>query len=84
MKNPRTFRVGRLFHQLMKPLSIPIDRLDLLVERLSVSGFIQTFPGESPENPIDGVLRYSETVKMTSKQNRSELFKIVRGLKETP
>lgn len=71
----RTFRLDRLYHQLLKPKGIELEKLPLLVTKLYESGFIELYHDFGDDE------RYSETEKLTSRNNRDELFKIIEGLK---
>ncbi|HZX13686.1 MAG TPA: hypothetical protein VFF49_04725 [Thermodesulfobacteriota bacterium] len=74
MKPVRTFRTDRLYHQFLKPKSISLEKLPLLVTKLSEAQFI-----ELHHNFGDGE-RYSETEKLTGRKHRDELFKILQSL----
>jgi hypothetical protein len=67
----RTFRLDRLYFQFLKPKGLPIEDLQILSGLLVEAGFI---------NMEDDLERYSETEKLTSRQHRDELFKIIQGL----
>ena len=71
----RTFRLDRLYHQFLKPKSIKLEKLPLFVTKLYESGFIDLYHNFGDDE------RYSETEKLTSRNNRDELFKIIEGLK---
>lgn len=71
----RTFRLDRLYHQLLKPKGIELEKLPLFVTKLYESGFIELYHHFGDDE------RYSETEKLTSRNNRDELFKIIEGLK---
>jgi len=66
----RTFRLDKLYHQFLKPKGVNLLYLDVLATQLHLQGFIQ----------ITGD-RYTETEKLTSRQHRDELFKIIEGMK---
>lgn len=72
----RTFRLDRLYHQFLKPKLIPLEKLTELVEGLYQAGFIDLMPN-GPDSPDQ---RYSETEKLTGREHRDELFKIVSKL----
>jgi hypothetical protein len=55
----------------LKPKGLPIEDLQILSGLLVEAGFI---------NMEDNLERYSETEKLTSRQHRDELFKIIQGL----
>lgn len=74
-QHDRTFRTDRLYHQLLKPKGIELEKLPLLVTKLYESGFIELYHDFGDDE------RYSETEKLTSRNNRDELFKIIEGLK---
>lgn len=74
-QHDRTFRLDRLYHQLLKPKGIELEKLPLLVTKLYESGFIELYHDFGDDE------RYSETEKLTSRNNRDELFKIIEGLK---
>lgn len=68
---------SQLYHQFLKPQQISEDYLPLLVAKLYEASFIELYQDEvSPD-----VEKYSETEKLTSRQHRDELFKIVNSLK---
>ena len=70
----RTFRTDRLYHQFLKPRSIELEKLPLLVTKLYESGFIELYHNFGDDE------RYSETEKLTGREHRDELFKIVSKL----
>ena len=70
----RTFRTDRLYHQFLKPKNIELEKLPLLVTKLYESGFIELYHNFGDDE------RYSETEKLTSRQHRDELFKIIHEL----
>lgn len=70
----RTFNLTRLYHKFLKPKGIPIEKLPLLVTQLYEHEFIDLIQTEDLSE------RYTETEKLSSRQNRDELFKIVQGL----
>lgn len=74
-QHDRTFRLDRLYHQLLKPKGIELEKLPLLVTKLYESGFIELYHSFGDDE------RYSETEKLTNRQNRDELFKLIEGLK---
>lgn len=71
-QHARTFRLDRLYFQFLKPKGLSIELLHELQTLMIEHGFI---------NMEDGLERYSETEKLTSRQHRDELFKIIQGLK---
>lgn len=73
-QHDRTFRLDRLYHQLLKPKGIELEKLPLLVTKLYESGFIELYHSFGDDE------RYSETEKLTNRQNRDELFKIIHEL----
>ena len=73
-QHDRTFRLDRLYHQLLKPKGIELEKLPLLVTKLYESGFIELYHIFGDDE------RYSETEKLTNRQNRDELFKIIHEL----
>lgn len=73
----RTFSLDRIYHQLMKPKQIPVNRLPFVVARLYEQGFIELVHDQS--NP--DLERYSETEKLTGHQNKKELFKLLEKIK---
>lgn len=73
-QHDRTFRTDRLYHQLLKPKGIELEKLPLLVTKLYESGFIELYHSFGDDE------RYSETEKLTNRKNRDELFKIIQGL----
>ena len=75
MNYKRTFALSRLYHQFLKPKSVPLEKLPLLATKLYEAGFIELY------HNFEDVERYSETEKLTSRQHRDELFKIVNSLK---
>jgi len=72
----RTYKTERLYHQFLKPKGISIDKLPFLVARLYSQGFIELFRS-SVEPDYE---RYAETEKLTSRQHRDELFKLIQEL----
>lgn len=74
---PLTYRIDRLYHRFLKPEGIGIDKLHFLATALFDHGFIEIVRSET--NPDDE--RYYETEKLTSRQHRDELFKIIGRLK---
>ena len=74
-KPERTFRIDRLYNQFLKPKNIPLDRLPFLVSKLYEARFIELYG--QPDSEAE---RYSENEKLTSRQHRDELFKIIQGL----
>lgn len=77
MNYKRTFALSRLYHQFLKPEQIPLEKLHFLDAALYDHGFIEILRSET--NPDDE--RYSETEKLTSRQHRDELFKLIGRLK---
>lgn len=71
-QHDRTFRLDRLYFQFLKPKGLSSELLHELQTLMIEHGFI---------NMEDGLERYSETQKLTSRQHRDELFKIIGGLK---
>ena len=74
MEPVRTFRTDRLYHQFLKPKSISLEKLPLLVTKLYEAQFIELYHNFGDDE------RYSETEKLTGRENRDELFKIIQGL----
>ena len=74
-QHDRTFRLDRLYFQFLKPKSIPLEKLPLLVTKLYEAGFIEL------NHNFGDTERYSENEKLTNRQHRDELFKIIEGLK---
>lgn len=70
----RTYKLERLFHQLLKPRGIPSSELPFVIIELENSGFIETLIDANKE-----VTRYIETPKLVSGLARKELFKILQG-----
>ena len=68
----RTFRLDRLYFQFLKPKGLSIELLHELQTLMIEHGFITM---------EDGLERYSETQKLTNRQNRDELFKIIERIK---
>lgn len=73
----RTFTLAKLYFQFLMPKRIPIEQLPFLVSKLYEAGFIEVF---APSEPL-GAERYTENDKLTSRNHRDELFKIVESLK---
>lgn len=73
----RTFKLDRLYNQFLKLKGIPRDRLPFLVSKLYEHGFIELVRSDHAPD----LERYSETAKLTSRQHRDELFKLIEGLK---
>lgn len=73
-QHDRTFRLDRLYFQFLKPKSIELEKLPLLVTKLYESGFIELYHHFGDDE------RYTETEKLTNRQNRDELFKIIQEL----
>ena len=76
MKHDRTFKMDRLYFQFLKPKGIHRDKLFELFDLLYQSGFMQIVPDDAGTNEA----RYIETEKLTSRQHRDELFKLIQGL----
>ena len=76
-QHDRTFKMDRLYFQFLKPKGIHRDKLFELFDSLYQSGFIQIVPDDARTNET----RYTETEKLTSRNNRDKLFKIIEGLK---
>ena len=76
-QHDRTFKMDRLYFQFLKPKGIHRDNLFELFDSLYQSGFIQIAPDDAGTNET----RYIETEKLTSRQHRDELFKLIEGLK---
>lgn len=70
----RTFRTERLYHQFLKPKGIELEKLPLLVTKLYEAQFIELYHNFGDDE------RYSETEKLTGREHRDELFKIVSKL----
>ena len=64
----RTFRIDKLYHAFLKLKGAPKSSTYRLAETLQAKGFIDLLPGD----------RYSETDKMTLRQNQNELFRTVQ------
>jgi DNA-binding transcriptional ArsR family regulator len=77
LKHTRTFRLDKLYNQFLKPKNIPLEQLPFLISKLYEAGFI-TVVRDSQDPDLE---RYSETEKLTSRQHRDELFKIIERLK---
>lgn len=75
-QHDRTFKMDRLYFQFLKPKGIHRDKLFELFDSLYQSGFIQIVPDDAGTNEA----RYIETEKLTSRQHRDELFKIIQEL----
>lgn len=73
----RTFSLERVYHQLMKSRQVPREKLADVVSLLVERGFIELV---LPEHE-DGELRYSENEKLTSGENKKELFKLLEKVK---
>lgn len=71
-QHDRTFRLDRLYFQFLKPKGIELDKLMNFQVLMIEHGFI---------NMESCLKRYTETEKLTSRQHRDELFKIIGGLK---
>jgi hypothetical protein len=71
----KTYRLDRLYHQFLKPRSIPMDRLPFFVSKLYEHGFIEVFNA-----PFSDTERYSPTEKLLRRQDRDELFKLIGSL----
>lgn len=74
---PLTYRIDRLYHKFLKPEGISIEKLHFLATELFEHGFIELLRSEDDPD----LERYFETEKLTSRQHRDELFKIIGGLK---
>lgn len=75
----RSYRLDTLHHKFLKPKSIPIDRLEEFAVALWEAKFIDFVPNKDQRNP--NIERYADTDKMTSREHRDELFKIVESFK---
>lgn len=73
-QHDRTFRLDRLYHQFLKPKGIELEKLPLFVTKLYESGFIELYHNFGDDE------RYSETEKLTGREHRDELFKIIQEL----
>jgi hypothetical protein len=76
----RTFKLDRLYHQFLKPKGIELLQLPFLVSKLYEAGFIEVWRDGYDHKTDSYIERYSETEKLTSRQHRDELFKIIQGL----
>lgn len=70
-QHDRTFRLDRLYFQFLKPKGLSIELLHEFQLLMIEHGFI---------NMEDGRERYTETQKLTSREHRDELFKLIQGL----
>jgi len=76
MKLQRTFSLDKLFYQFKKQ-GITRDNFDFFVTKMYEARFIDVF-----QDPlIPNVERYTELEKLTSFQNKDELFKLIEELK---
>lgn len=71
MNYAKTFRIDKLYHKFLKPKGIPTSFIESLASRLQNHGFILVQDD-----------RYQETDKLTSREHRDELFKIIQGVKD--
>lgn len=76
MNNIKTFRLEKLYFKFLKPKNIPIEKLQELADLLHEQNFIHYVY----QNQTNG-LRYSETEKLTGREHRDELFKLIGSLK---
>lgn len=72
----KTFRLDNLYFKFLKPKGIPIEKLQSFADKMHEQNFIDYVY----LNPTNG-LRYAETEKLTSRQYRDELFKLVESMK---
>lgn len=72
MEYRETHRLDRLYFKFLKPRGMSRDLLESMAVRLFEAGFIDLLQDES-----GNIERYSENEKLTSRQHRDELFKIV-------
>jgi hypothetical protein len=75
----RTFMLGKLYFQFLRPKGIPIQQLPFLVTKLYEAEFIVVYASNGALLEDE---RYTETPKLLSGENRDELFKIIESLKE--
>jgi hypothetical protein len=71
MNYERTFRIDRLYHQFLQKRNVSIEFLNELILKLEEHNFIKL---------LDGRQRYIELDKLTNRQNRDELFKLVHKI----
>lgn len=76
MNFERTFALTRLYHQFLKPKRVDASALSDLVTRLYEARFIDLYTRE--ENSGTVVERYIELPKLTEREHRDELFKLVQ------
>lgn len=72
----KTYKLDRIYHQLMKPRGVPVEQLNFVVSRLYEQGFIELYSEPDLETE-----RYSETDKLTGHTNKKELFKLLEKIK---
>lgn len=71
MNQIQTHRLDNLYYKFLKPKNISIEKLEDFAKSLHEKSFIVFVYGLST--------RYSETEKLTSREHRDELFKIVQS-----
>jgi len=70
----RTFNIERVYHQLMKSRDVPREKLSDVVSALASHDFIELhLQGKD--------IRYSENEKLTDRQHKRELFKLLERVK---
>jgi len=77
MKHPRSFKLESLYHRFLKPKDIDISDLPRFVSMMYAAGFIDLYH----DNEDPDVERYVELEKLTSREHRDELFKLIQSLK---
>lgn len=76
MKHARTYSLDTLYYK-FKSKGVTRDNFDFFVTKMYEARFIDVF-----QDPlIPNVERYVELDKLTNRQNRDELFKLIQELK---
>lgn len=75
MSNQKRHPVSQLYHQFLKSKGVDQKETEYFAVLLSTTGFIIPYIDENHQ-----VTEYTETEKLTSGENKNELFKLIGGL----
>lgn len=68
--------LNQLYHQFLKSKNIHQQETHYFAVLLATAGFITPYLNDEHE-----IVEYTETEKLTSRQHRNELFKLIQELK---
>lgn len=68
--------INQLYHQFLKPAQIPAAELNYFASLMSIQGFIVPYIDDQHL-----ITHYAELEKLTSGENKKELFKLIQELK---